>query len=663
MNSTDTSSPAVNYRFECAAENSAWRVAYFSCNLAINSTYRCELLLVIDDSLADPRSIMGQRVSLHLAQGPALRSLGGIVDEVECLGSLHGHAVWRVTFVPALALCRQSHSARVFQDKSTLDIVQGLLGPTLVAYGSRLQVGQRSRGLTQLDFRMQFDESDLDFAQRLLAQVGINFGFHYDHELGAEQVVLFERLIGLPSACNLDGESTFPYHPSPFAWGSLETIHDFSLSQRLVSSDVQGGHWDWRLPAQQLQREKGPTPLIGVSKYDPGQYRENHEQLGARIKDTLHRQLAKQQKVSGKSRALGLGLAMGFELHEHPTDELNGRYIVTEIIHEGTCVDVGLTEEELMRWVEKKPRYENRFICVSESTVLLPEIDKHKKRMRGPTTALVCGPNQGQVHVDDHGRVRLRFHWDRDTPGQSPGSCWVRVAQRWAGDGFGTNFIPRVGTEVVVEFLHGDPEQPLVTGCVPNAATQSPFALPRHKYQSGIRTQSSDGAQGHNELRFDDERGQEEVYLHAQNAFTLDVLGSKVQRIGGDHVQLHCANERIEVGGDRVLKISGRQEVQVQGSVQQELRDGLIQKIGPKGWQSTVQGAVMTQSSGGFDLRSDQAGATLDLGDALKVSARSLEIQCGACTLSIDQQGAVSVRAKGQEISIQGAKIKLNSGS
>lgn len=659
----------VDYRFECANVTSSWKVAHFSCEQRVNSCYRGKLLLIEEEAPLKAGSMMGRRVSLHISRGAQLHSFGGIVERMEHLGNQLGHSLLRLEFVPALALCQQKCGARVFQEQTALEIVQALLSPTLSAYGSRLEIGDRARGQVPLDFRMQYDESDLAFAKRILAQAGINFVFRYDHDAEAERVHLFDHLVSLPPAMNLDGASSFPYHPFEGVLPELETIQAFSLVQSLVGAKVQGAHWDWRLPALHTHQAKGPQAIDALSSFDPKQYREDPAQLKARVQDQMTRQVSQRRSASGKSSGLGLGVATQFELEEHPDEELNASYVVTQTHHCGTCLDVGLSGEDLLPWIKPGPRFECRFFCVPHSSEFLPAVEAAHSRILGPMTALVCGPKSGEVHVDDHGRIRLRFHWDRHTPDQSPGSCWVRVAQGWAGDGFGTNFLPRVGTEVVVEFLHGDPEQPLVTGCVPNPATASPFTLPKHKYQSGIRTQSSDGQLGFNELRFDDERGQEEVYLHAQNALTLEVQGNKVQRVAGAHVQMHGADEQLQVQGDRLVQIGGRQSVQIHGPLREELGDSLVQDIGPNGWRATVQGELALQSRGvqsmnadkGFEWRSGQGGARLEVARRLKILARDLEIECGASTLNIDQKGAVSLHAKGQTVCIQGAKIKLNS--
>lgn len=659
----------VEYSFECASLASTWRVLHFHCAQRVNDGYHAQLLLIGDQAHADPAPMMGQRVSVHLAQGPGLLSFGGIVQELQVLTRVHGHPVARLCVVPALALCQENRGARVFQEKSTLQIVQELLSPTLRAYGSELKLGQGERGHKILDFRVQYDESDLAFAKRLLAQAGINFVLRYDHDQEAEHMVLFDSLLSCPPARNNDGGDLFSYHPTPGGLGATQTIQNFALRHRLVSSAVQGAHWDWRLPHGQIHVEKGAHPLVGLSIYDPKQHREDHEGLTQRVKDQMQRQQGAGQEASATSLALGLGVAQSFELDGHPLEELNGRYVLTSLVHEGTCLDLGLSEEDLRAWIAPGPRYHNRLTCVPESSQLLPEDRSDKARIPGPMTALVCGPRPGQVHVDEHGRIQLRFHWDLHTPKGQRGSCWVRVAQGWAGDGFGLNFIPRVGTEVVVEFLHGDPEQPLVTGCVPNRATASPFALPKHKHQSGLRTQSSDGGVGHNELRFDDQRGQEEVYLRAQKALKMDVLGNKAERVNGDEQRSCGGDARMEVLGNRSQVVDGAQIRATKGPELQTFHDSLIQDIGPQGWTCEVQGEMRMQSRGaqswiadeGFDLTSSKGGAVIDLAKRLKLQASEVEIACGSTRLHINGHGAVSLHAQGQPVSIKGAKIKLNS--
>lgn len=668
MDFATLSKEPVQYSFECVTAPANWRVLHLRCEHRVNACYQAELLLVGEGEEHDFSAMMGQRVSLHLAQGAQLQSFGGIVQECEAVGRSHGHPILRLCFVPALALAKKNRGARVFQERSSLELLQELLGPSLKAYGSGLHVKDVQRGHKILDFRVQYDESDLEFAQRILAQAGLNYLLRYDHDLGAEVMVLFDSLLACPPARNIDGSDDFAYQPSPGDAGA-ETVQDFTLRHRLVSSKAAGRHWDWNLPVGQTQRASGSTPIADLCSYDPGQYREDQEGLKARVKDQSLRLAGQGKQARGRSHALGMELGSAFSLKEHPIDALNDRYVLTRVLHEGTCLDLGLGAQELSAWVRPGPRYQNHFRCRPEQSPLLPEPKGLKARAPGPMTALVSGPQPGQVHVDDKGRIQLRFHWDIHSKGPAAASCWVRVAQAWAGDRFGLNFIPRVGTEVVVEFLQGDLEQPLVTGCVPNGATMSPFVLPKHKYQSGLRTQSSGGAQGHNELRFDDQQGQEEVYLRAQNALQVEVLGAKLHSVAGDHRQIHGANDQLEVSGDRDLYIGGQARSETVGPALLQYRDALIQEIGPRGWRCESQGDLKLESQGlqafaakqGFELISAKGGAQLQLADKLRIQAQALEIQCGSTTLKINEQGAVSLQTRGQAVSIQGSKIQLNS--
>lgn len=653
-------SPIVDYSFECASLASSWRVVHFYCEQRVNHSYQGRLLLMSDPDSDDPSAMMGQRVSVHLARGPSMQSFGGIVQEVQALAPVHGHPLVALEFVPALALAKQNRNARVFQDQSALGLVQSVLEPTLLAYGSRLDQGQCERGQEILDFRVQYDESDFEFASRILAQAGINFVLRYDHDQEAETMVLFDRGSACPLARNIDASSIFAYHPISGHVGT-ETVQSFVMAQRWLSSATQGAHWDWTLPFCQVGREEGSSPLGELASFDPKQYRENAEGLHHRVRDQSLRRSGQTRIATGTSQALGLGLGCGFELTEHPIEELNGSYLLTGLVHEGTCLDLGLSMEDLRPWVQPGPRYQNRFTCLPDDTPLLADIPDRKTRVRGPMTAVVCGPTKGQVHVDDKGRIQLRFHWDLHSPPHQPGSCWVRVAQGWTGDGFGMNFIPRVGSEVLVEFLEGDPEQPVVTGSVPNRATPPPFALPKHKYQSGWVTRSSDGADGYNELRFDDQEGEEEVYLRAQKALNIEVLGVKVEQIQGDHVQSLASDDKLSVQGNRLVSIAGASQCEVHGPKLLQYHDSLIQDIGPNGSHVKVRGLQSTQAVDGFEIRSSKGGADVEFADKLQLTANSVEIKCGETTISVNKQGALSLVAQGQPISIKGSKIQLNS--
>jgi type VI secretion system secreted protein VgrG len=205
--------------------------------------------------------------------------------------------------------------------------------------------------------------------------------------------------------------------------------------------------------------------------------------------------------------------------------------------------------------VKEREPYRNRFTCVSEDVPYRPERRTRCPVVGGAQTAVVVGPAGEEIHTDVSGRVKVQFHWDREGKRDDRSSCWIRVSQAWAGPGWGALYLPRVGQEVVVEFLEGDPDRPIIVGGVYNGANPPPVDLPGEKTRSTLRSASSPGGDGSNELRFEDAKGQEEVYLHAQRDLNVVVENDASRRVGG--------NETIAVDKDRARSVGGSQSLQV----------------------------------------------------------------------------------------------------
>ena len=296
-----------------------------------------------------------------------------------------------------------------------------------------------------------------------------------------------------------------------------------------------------------------------------------------------------------------------FELIE-AGPELDGDYTITAVIHEYEA-----------RQVEASGAYHNRFRCVPASVVHRPRAWTPKPRVGGPHTATVVGDEE--IHTDEHGRVRVQFHWQEQASFAADASCWIRCAQSWSGMGWGSQFIPRVGMEVVVEFIEGNPDRPLITGCVYNGLNPLPFVTPGQKTQSGWRTSSTPGGEGYNMLRFDDTAGREEIHVHGQRDWTIAIEHDKSAWIGHD--------ESERVGNDRSLDV---------------VRD-LAEQIGKN---HTSKVGVDRRASVGRDLElrvgHDQIvevdnEATLDVGERLT-------LVCGESSLILDKSGAIQLRGK-----------------
>jgi len=314
----------------------------------------------------------------------------------------------------------------------------------------------------------------------------------------------------------------------------------------------------------------------------------------------------------GESFAPALACGYRFQLEDHPAHHYNRAYAVTSVVHEGWTTPPNNQQET----------YRNRFSCVPAHVVAcLPRPER--RSLMVALTATVVGPGQEEIHTEPLGQIKVQFHWDRQGKNDDKSSCWIRAMQSWGGAGFGTQFIPRIGMEVVVTFEGGDPDKPMVLGCLYNGTHPPSFRLPDDKTRSGIRTQSSPGGNGYNELSFEDRKGEEQVYLRAERDLDEEVLRDHTLEVKRDETIRIGANRRDEVVGDAQLRIRGNSEEDVVGNHATTVAGNRL---------ATTRGDEDLRISGGLSTRVDgrekrevAQNADLVYGDDLTIKVRGCE--------------------------------------
>jgi type VI secretion system secreted protein VgrG len=519
---------------------------------------------VAGDPQLDLLATLGQTATLELHQPPLpTRRAHGVVWRVSSPSGPRpdGESVLELTIVPALSLLGLGRDTRIFQDKTVPEILEEVLSDALAPYGRSIQ-SQITGTYSPREYCVQYQESDLDFVHRLMGEEGIFYSFDFEGE--QELLVLH------------DGNGTLrELAPgSPFLFDSgLRVAHGRFVSrfeQRLsaASNAVVVTDWDWTgprrldgtaeaestLPVLEVY-EHGRGRTLSLSEYDEGVKQYQAEDGARQATVRLERERVGVSVGEGTSTAAELVPGSKITLVGHPSPGLDGDYVVTSVAHElrtgeGVAADAD--------------RYANRFTCIPADTPFRPS------RMRKPTigsiqTATVVGPAGEEIHTDAHGRVKVQFHWDRDGANDEHSSCWLRVRQPWAGDGWGFLFLPRIGMEVVVSFMGGDPDRPLVLGCVYNGSNRPPYSLPDEKTKSTIKTQSTPGGGGFNELRFEDKSGSEQIYIHAQKDFNERIKNDHSTWVGGNQTNKVSGNQTQDIGDWQDEKIDVNQEMYVTG--------------------------------------------------------------------------------------------------
>jgi type VI secretion system secreted protein VgrG len=551
----------VRYEFICPdGPPSEFRVYRMHFIERLSEPYELTLELVTDDLASETDQLLGAAAQLDITRNEQVRTVYGIIADVDYIGRSEDTLLVRVRIVPAFGLLAQSVNTRMFQDASVLDILKEVLEPALGVYGRTFDPGPGSRGSTPRDYCMQYHESDFDFAMRLMEEEGISYYFKHGDE-GHEVLQLLHENDECPEALNVDGTPVIPIIATRPETADLESLQAVDWLKTLRPTAVRRLDYDFLTPMAPIVAPVDGADDRGYERrlYHHMRRRFVSDDVAARAQDHLEAAKMTGKVLRGRSNVTGFSPGLTFDLDRHSLDELEARFVVTEIAHRGSApeeiLSTGGTGEDDDDLHHAEPRYDNSFQAVPFDVPLRPRHTRRKPKIFGPQTGIVAGPSGEEIHVDEHGRIKVQFHWEEEPTHDDTSSCWIRVAQSWAGPGWGHQFIPRIGMEVVVEFLEGNPDRPLVTGCVYNGDNAYPYPLPGSKTQSGIKTNSSLGGGGSNELRFEDAAGGEEVYIHAQKDMNTMVENNQSNTVGND--------QTVTIGHDRTKKIGNDQSEEV----------------------------------------------------------------------------------------------------
>ena len=549
-------------RVDSALGDALW----FECmdghdGLSRNGEYRLVLLSRRGDIAA--AELLGKPVSLiiDLPRG-GKREFNGLVAAFSLLeprGRLHRY---RVVLRPWTWMLTRRRDSRIFQGQTTAQILQAVFaGHSCADFRFELAGSYPPR-----PYCVQYRESDFHFVSRLLEEDGIHFFF--EHAAGRHTLVLADsgRVHALVSgyervAFIASGQQQAARIEGLHGWTCLAEVQPM----RQVLRD-----YDFEKPRADLQAGAEPARPVGhehadeLECYDhPGGYRERSD--GERIARMRAEAVRVQQECfQGQGNTAGLGPGKRFRLESHPRSDQNRDYLVTaaEYCLQESAREAGEPGQGAAQWLTL------RIEAIAAEQEYRPPRTTAKPVVQGPQTAVVTGPAGDEIHTDRYGRVKVQFHWDRQGRHDQHSSCWIRVAHPWAGQNWGMVAIPRVGQEVVVEFLEGDPDRPIITGSFYNVDQMPPYELPRHMTQSGIRSRSTPGGNGANcnEIRFEDRRGAEELRLQAERDQVLHTRRDRVEWVGHESHLIVRQDMLAQFDADHHQTVSGDQNVELGGS-------------------------------------------------------------------------------------------------
>lgn len=475
-------------------------------------------------------SIVGQRVELRLTLADnSMRHFNGFVSRFKQGARDSNLVLYHATVVPWLWFLDQTTDCRIFQKKKVPEIVQQIFGE----YGFTDYVLRLTGTYKEREYCVQYRESDFNFVSRLLEEEGIFYFF--EHQPSQHIMVLGDDASAHHTCV---GQAVAGCQLTAGGWKDQDVVLEWWQQQEYRPGVYTLNDYSFENPTTSLL-----STVNGKGKYEvydyPGEYlkRPDGESL---VRIRLEEQQTPRMSACGASNCRAFGLGYKFDLKDHYRKDLNQTYVLTSLHHQARYgfdyVSGGMPPGQV------EPEYRNTFECVPYSTPLRPARLTPTPVVQGCQTAVVVGPPGEEIFTDKYGRVKVQFHWDREGKRDENSSCWIRVSQPWAGKLWGGMQIPRIGQEVVVDFLEGDPDRPVITGRVYNAAQMPPWELPAQKVVSGFKSNSTKGGGGYNELSFDDTKGQELINLHGQYDMHSTILHDEKALVKNNQ-NLHVVKE------------------------------------------------------------------------------------------------------------------------
>ncbi len=632
---------------------------------SLSGLFAMDLELLSESVVLDFETILGKQVAVRLnLPGDTERFFNGFIGHFKAGGIRDGLLSYTARVYPWLWFLTHTRDCRIFQQRTVPEIIE-IVFKSLGFNDYQLRLNGTYK---QWEYCVQYRESDFNFVSRLMEHEGIFY--YFTHEKDRHIMVLGDSNSIIEP---FSGFETIPFKHNNTASGdsiSVESIRTFEIEKQIHPGAYYQRDFDFKVPGKNLTTTDSIPNGHDHGEYEiyeyPGHYTET-DHGNAYTKMRMEAIRTGYETISCESDARGIATGFSFELTDHPNDSYNKKYLVISAQYHLSTVGSFQSGVAMGEGVG----YQVYFNAIDYETPYRPLVKTHKPTVEGPQTAIVSGPKGDEIHTDEYGRVKVQFHWDREGQRDENSSCWIRVSQLWAGKKWGAMYIPRIGQEVIVEFLEGDPDQPIITGRVYNGKSMPPYTLPDEKTKSTIKSYSSKGGDGFNEIRFEDKKGKEQVFFHAERNMDVHVknnsfesiYGNRHQTIGhedeGDQRELVHGDKHFRVIGDRVGQIESNDNLtvdsnrmhQVKGNDNLTVDQDLLVKTG-KDCHLDV-GFNYLQSVGMNYALKSAMNASIK-GTQVKLEANAmLEIKCGGSSILLNPAG----------IFINGAMVYINSGS
>lgn len=612
----------------------------------------------------DLSALVGKEVQITYAYGSTKRYFCGVVGTAEQGWTVkkgdNNFTFYKAKIYPTFWLLKFTQDYRIFQNKSALDIIKEILSENSVTdiEDKTSSCGQRVR-----KYCVQYGESCFDFVSRLMEEEGIFY--YFTHTSSKHTMVLADDSL---SAKNTD-PSNISFLQSYAEKPPFHIVHSLQSQEQVVVKTFAATDFNFKTPTTNLYNKVQGKGAGGTVYNYPGLFMKTKE--GDLI--TNHRiqglEWAK-KTLKGSSTTPSFCPMFAFSMTEHPRKDLNISYTLYRVHHR---ISQGAGSGENL--------YENEFTAFPATVPFRPICVTPKPLIHSTQTAIVTTKSGEEIWCDEFGRIKVHFHWDQRGTQDDKSSCWIRVAQLWAGNNWGGLFTPRIGMEVVVTFLNGDPDRPLITGCVYNGQNASPYSKSKPN-QSTIKSNSTKGGGGDNEFRYDDTKGAEEIYLHAQKDWNSVVEHSRTLLIktGDDTTTITKGKRSVTLtgsegggndtltlsNGDQTISITGQRSITVTKDETHDTQANFTQTVSSD-YSLTVSGNLSITVSGNVTIESS-GNMTVKAGGNMDIEA-SGNLNMKGAAISIKGQGGVTVDGgptaliKGASTTIQGSSVAITGGS
>ena len=589
----------------------------FSGVEGISRLFSFNLSLLSENSNIAFTDIIGQRVTISVAtSNPSPRYINGFVSRFAQAGADPRFAYYQAEVVPWLWFLTRNANCRIFQNLTIPDIIAKIFNDR--GFGG--EFSNKLQGTYQpQEYCVQYRETDFNFVSRLMEQYGI---FYYFEQHESKHTLVLADSPSIHENC--PGQSTFSFQETAGSGGLPEdkdVVTAWRMEQEMRTGRCALTDFNFKTPSNSLLSNTDSVIEVGGnSKYEifdyPGIYETKSE--GDEVSKTrMEEEEASYTIVSGSGVCRPFVPGYRFTLKDHYRPDMNATYILTELQHSGSLGD-SYTSDDL-----SGISYSNQFTCIPSTTKFRPARLTPHPFVQGPQTAIVVGPAGEEIYVDNYGRVKVQFHWDREGKRDEKSSCWIRVSHPWAGKNWGAISIPRIGQEVIVDFLEGDPDRPIITGRVYNAEQMPPYTLPDYQTRSTWLSRSSKKGDkpNFNEIRFEDKKGSEQFFMNAEKDMDWRVEEESREFVGKNRHLIVKQDQKELVEGGKHLEVKQDHIVKIDGSYSHQAGMNRDEKTGTAwaheaGQTIYIKGGMTVVIEAGMELSLKGAGGFVDIGPA-----------------------------------------------